>query len=77
MMRDKSTQESSRSAPRVHYATFTNEDTGEKILLYLYSREEIDAEIDQRICIDHTRTAEHEAKRATFHAALVTAQTSA
>jgi hypothetical protein len=63
-------KDSSRSPPRVHHATFINEDTGEKTSLYLYSREEIDAEIDQRIREDYARTSEHEAKRVTFHAAL-------
>jgi hypothetical protein len=63
------TQESSHGAPRVHHATLVNDDTGEEQSLYLYSREEIDAEIDQRIRLDPTRTAEHEAKRVTFRAA--------
>lgn len=54
----------------MHYATFINEDTGERTSLYLYSRDEIDTEIDQRIRLDHIQTAEHEAKRVMFHAAL-------
>jgi hypothetical protein len=63
-------EDSSRSALRVHHATFMNEDTGKKTSLYLYSREEIDAEIDQRIRDDYARTSEHEAKRVTLLAAL-------
>ncbi|QOZ47593.1 hypothetical protein XH89_31970 [Bradyrhizobium sp. CCBAU 53340] len=61
------------TAPGVHYATFINEDTGEVIPLYLRSREEIDLEIDHRICRDRViglDSTEHEVTRAKFHEAL-------
>lgn len=64
---------SNRTKPRVHYATFINEDTGEVIPLYLHSREAIDAEIDQRIRQDRALgldCTEHEATRARFHATI-------
>jgi hypothetical protein len=59
-----------REVPRVHFATFIHEDSGETTPLYLYSHEAIDAEIDQRVCFDPTRATSHEATRTKFHAAL-------
>lgn len=59
------------SRARVHYATYLDEDTGERTPQFLYSHEEIDAEIEQRIHSDPTRAAQHEATRAKFHAALI------
>jgi hypothetical protein len=55
----------------VRFASYRNEDTGETTPLFLYSHEEIDAEIDRRICCNTSKSRpEHEATRAKFHALL-------
>jgi hypothetical protein len=60
-------------APRVRYATFVNEDTGEITPLHLYTHEAIDDEIDQRVKFDKRAGLEHhEITRAKWHALLDT-----
>lgn len=56
--------------PRVHFATYRDEDTGQTTPYFLYSHDEIDAEIDRRIRGEGERAAQHEATRLKFHAAL-------
>lgn len=62
---------SATNRARVHYATYLDEDTGRRTPQFLYSHEEIDAEIEQRIRTGPAHVARHEVTRAKFHAALV------
>lgn len=64
-----------QTMPGVHYATLTNEETGEVIPLYLHSRGEIDAEIEQRIRSEPHRRPAHEATRAKWRTMLAPAET--
>jgi hypothetical protein len=63
-----------QDAPRVRYATLTNDDTGEITALYLYTHEAIDDEIDRRVRIDKLAGCpdfeRHRVTRAKFHALL-------
>lgn len=59
-----------RQRPRVRFATYQNEDTGEMTPVYLYSHDEIDTEIDRRVRIDPTRSAQYEVTRAKWHSQL-------
>lgn len=66
------TDEANSIRPRVRFATYVSEDTGDIVPLYLHTHDEIDGEIDGRIRrdSDHSR---HEHTRAKFHAMLAAA----
>lgn len=61
---------SATNRARVHYATYLDEDTGQRTPQFLYSHEEIDTEIEQRIRNGRAHVGRHELTRAKFHAAL-------
>lgn len=62
----------STRSPRVHFATFTCEDSGKTTPLYLHTHAEIDVEIDGLLCRDSDKKeiAKLESRRSRFHAML-------